>query len=179
MDKGMSLELQQLFECDAPKIVSFFIKNDQKSIQYFDSYEDMRQELLMKVWLMMPKYDASRSAFTTFVGMICKTVIRQKIRKSQAKKRDGVLISMEEEISEGIKIGSMLTDDFNMEDKTIESSLLPMIKSMLNQEAYEYFIEEKTQKEIASTHNVSQASVSRKIKRNIKQIQFEFGGREL
>ena len=86
---------------------------------------------------------------------------------------------MEEEISEGIKIGSMLTDDFNMEDKTIESSLLPMIKSMLNQEAYEYFIEEKTQKEIASTHNVSQASVSRKIKRNIKQIQFEFGGREL
>lgn len=169
--KVVSEELKQIYLDDAPKITTYVINKNSTALQYYDGYEDMRQSLLLELWKALPYYDENRGKFTTFAIRCCQNEIRKQIRMSKAKKRDGLTISVEESITDTLKIADILKDDTDLVEELISSSMCKQIIPMLNQEAYLYYIERKTQKEIAAIEQKTQSYICRKIKNNILRIR--------
>lgn len=167
----MNQELKKIYDEEAIKIVNYTIKKKYKYLKYFESYEDMKQTLLLKLWQALPRFDISKSKFITFGIFVCQTEIKNQIRKSCTQKRNGTNVSIEEEIAEGLTIGDTLSDNSDLWEDTYNKEILDKIVKNLNKETYLYIVEGKKKTEIASMFNLSKQCVSVKIKNNLKRIK--------
>ena len=167
-------ELNQLFEENAPKLVGFFIKKHQNLIKFFGSYEDMQQHLLYEAWKATLHYDETISKYSTFIFTCIKNATGQIIRKTNAVRRKAIVVSTDELITNTLSLNDMLSDDIDLFEEYQDRQCLDIIIAHLKPEAYDYYINEMKQREIAAKHNTSQAMVSRKIRKNINNIKTLF-----
>ena len=166
----ISLELQRLYEENAPKLVSMFIGKNKQFIKLFGDYEDMGQTLLLKLWEVLPKYSAERGKFSTFCCKCCYNECLMKIRKESRKTWNEV--SQEELLAEGFKIEDTLsTKDLDLFEQHEKASLLEAIKPMLDETTSAYYLEDLKQVDIAKQEGIAQTYVSRKIKSNLEKIR--------
>lgn len=166
-------KLEQLFLDNAPKLVRYTIKKNQEAIKYFGSFEDMEQSLLGKVWTAISKYDESKGKLSTYVMAVCQNAIRRQVNISKAPKRKGQLenLSLDYAFPEGTSYAEILGDNEDLHRSLVERLILERAMSLLIPESYAYYIDGLKQIEIAEVVGCSQGVVSRKIRKNIKQIR--------
>lgn len=161
-------EKEELFAENAQKLIRHVIKKHLSALKFFETFEDMEQHLLLKVWKALDKFDLSRGKISTFIIKVCINEINMVIRKAQALKRKCEIISFEEKIVSLIDENS--TDYISLiEYKDLIAKIIPRLSS----ESYDYFIRGKTQKDIAKNVGMSQSYIGRKIKVNINKIKKE------
>ena len=136
--EGISLELQRLYEENAPKLVSMFIGKNKQFIKFFGDYEDMGQALLLKLWQVLPKYSAERGKFSTFCCKCCYNECLMQVRKEG--KKEWSEVSQEELLAEGLKIEDTLsTRDLDLFEQHEKASLIEAIKPMLDETTSAYY----------------------------------------
>lgn len=166
-------KIEQLFLDNAPKLVRYTIKKNLEAIKYFGSFEDMEQSLLGKVWTAISKYDESKGKLSTYVMAVCQNAIRRQIRNSKLPKRNGEScnLSLDYDFPEGMSYAEILGNNEDLHQSLVEKLILERAMSLLLPESYAYYIDGLKQVEIAKVLGSSQAMVSRKIRKNIKQIR--------
>ena len=163
--------LKQVYLDKAPKIVSFVINKNLTALKYFDSKADMYQILMLGVWNAMPSFDVKRGKFTTFVVKCCYNIILLQIRAAKAKKRNSQIISLDQPTKDDLRVIDIIGSEVDYCEEIINKTLLDEIVPMLDKETYLYYIEQKTQREIAALEHKTQSCVCRKIKKNILRIR--------
>lgn len=166
-------KLEQLFLDNAPKLVRYTIKKNLEAIKYFGSFEDMEQSLLGKVWNAISKFDESKGKLSTYVMAICQNAIKRQINISKRPKRNGELnnLSLDYAFPEGMTYAEILGTNEDLHQSLVEKLILERAMALLVPESYAYYIDGMKQVEIAKVLGSSQAMVSRKIRKNIKQIR--------
>jgi len=158
------MENNTIFECNAQKLVGKFITHNEWAIKYFGDREDMSQEILLKVWETMPKFNPQRAKFSTFVCMVAKSSVHEKFRNSQCKFEE---IENMEELSDK----ECLED--NILQKFIDEKCLKKAKLILQNESVLYYFNHKDQTEIGKMYGISQGAISRKIKKQTENFKKE------
>lgn len=167
----VSIELQEIYDKDAERIANYVIKNNPRAISYFGDIEDMRQSLLMKMWIALPCFDSQKSKFSSFMIVVCKNEICAQIRKCKMKKRAGSVVSMNEEIADGLTIEDTLFEEIDICEEIDRLEQVKTIISMLNKEAYAYFVDGMTMDEIGRVLGKTRSWISMKIQRNINRVR--------
>lgn len=165
---------KSIFEENAPKLVGWYIKKHQNLIRYFGSYEDMHQHLLCEAWKATLKYNKDIARYTTYIFVCIKNAAGIYVRKANALRRKGVLISTDDLITNTLSLNDMLADDSDVFEEYQDKQCLKIILANLKPEAYDYYINELKQQEVAVKHHTSQANVSRRIRKNIEEIKTLF-----
>lgn len=138
--------------------------------------EDVIQILVTKAWHVLDKFDDTRAGFTSFIYKVYENEIKQYYRKKSAKKRAcGGLELLDREIKTGDQniLYMDLIPDPNTKDtltEIIETGYLEDFKNLLEPLTLEY-INGAKQHELAEKYGVTQAMISRKIKKNIKKAK--------
>jgi len=167
----VSIELQELYNRDAERIANFVIKKYPGAISYFGDVEDMRQSLLMKMWILLPCYDKLKGKFSTFMIIVCKHEICKQIQKYKTKKRAGSVISINHEIADGLTIEDTLFEEYDICEEIDNQEQVKTIVSMLNRVAYAHFIDGMTLDEIGRALGRTRSWVSIKIQKNLNRIK--------
>lgn len=166
-------ELQTLYEENAGCLINYCINKHLSTIKYFDSREDMFQTLMLKVWQCLPRYDKSKAKFSTFVVTICDNFIYLQIRKFKSKKRKAILVSSDSKIIDGLTLGELIADDYDIEEELSKKYYTDYISSNIGQVAYAYYIDELNQNDISRILNTSQSCVSRLIKKDLIKLKIK------
>lgn len=166
-------ELEQLYLENAPKLINYFISKNKDSAKFFDTLEDMRQALLLKVWQKLPKYNKSKGKFSTYVYIICSSETSQQIRQMQTNKRRLCLevSSLDQEVQENISLIDILGIDENYHEKYCSYEQYMKVLGMLNEDARLYFTRGYNYREIAELKGVTIAAVGRSVRRNLAKIR--------
>lgn len=166
-------ELELLYLENAPKLVNCFVGNHKDSAKYFDTLEDMKQSLLLKIWQKLPKYDKSKGRFSTYVYIICYSEMLSQIRTMKTHKRRLSLesSSLDKEVEENITLIDILGIDANYHEKYCSYEQYIKVIELLNKEAYLHFVKGCNYKEISKIVGVSTARVGHLIRTNIVDIR--------
>lgn len=172
MEKTISQDQKSLYENNATRLVKYFISRHRNEVIYFDSYDDYEQELLLAIWKALPLFNSDKGTFSTYVFTCCRNFLFIKIRQSKTSKRDGVTISLDEEIGDGITLkDSIESSDKSIEDCISEEEIMRKIINLLCYESKLYFIEQISQTEIAKKLGVTKSEISRRIGKNIRKVK--------
>lgn len=165
-------EQRKLFEDNALRLVNSFTARNKNAVPLFGSYEDMIQELLLKVWTKMPLYDCSRAKLSTFIYYICSTCIKIKLRPLRSGKCRNDDISITEPIYEDLTLEDTLGDNGEfvayMESRMFSDELKPLLCPELKLSVFGGL----KQRDIALIVGRSQSIVARRIKKNINQLKY-------
>lgn len=128
--------------------------------------KDLIQDLVLKAWVIIDKFDDTRASFSTFLFFVFNNELKQKYRKQTAKRRITQVISLNAPIpgNETIHLIDTLPDTSN------SPISIKILKEVAKPITIEYF-EGTTQSELAKKYNISQTHVSRLIKKDIKKIK--------
>ena len=148
------MENNTIFEQNAQRLIGKFITNNKWAIKYYGDREDMSQEILLKVWETMPKFNPQRAKFSTFVFMIAKSSIHEKSLNSQY-----IIIDDTEEIYDEEFQENEIFQNFT------DKKCLEKAKSNLPAESVLYYFKHKNQTEIGKMYGISQEAISKKIKK--------------
>ena len=144
----------------------------------FEFDDDILQELVTNVFIKMKNYDFSRGSATTYIYSIVRNDYLLIQRKNSAKKRgSGVKpLSLYKIIydNENIMLMDLIPAKKDETPLTVKycdflNDIQPLIKEPLR-----LSLQGLKQKEIAEKLNVTQASVSRAIKRNIEKLRLYY-----
>lgn len=166
VDKAMV----ERYELEAPKIVNYYISKNFQAVQFFESLDDMRQMMLLKIWQSLHNYDENKGTFSTYLMCCCRSVVGVQIRKTKQRKY-AETVSMSEEICDGLCIEDLLCDEKDCSEDLYQEMRIKAIMPLLCKETYLYYLRGVKQIEIAEMFGVTQAQVSMKIKKNIHQIR--------
>ena len=151
-----------------------------------DEYYDVGMIGLMKA---ANKFDPSKGTkFNTYASHIIRTTILYEIRKENQPKRQSNknTISLDTVIHRGdtdVRLKDVLPSDFNVENYLIEQERMEALNkaiSTLNDEERSLLLKKYlgvSQKVIAKDLKITQATVSRRLKRIIKKLRIELGRR--
>lgn len=161
----MDLKKQEIYLENAQKLVWKFINQNKWAIRLFDTREDMSQELLLKLWAVLPRYEPKRAKFSTFVFSVSKGLVCTKF------KRENKAVNEPLEASE-------VPDNVFSEDDLIQGILdrecLKKAKSKLTRESALYYFGHKKQIKIASALSVTQETICKKIQRQTNKFKQEW-----
>lgn len=171
----VSEELKQLYLDNAPGLVGWYIKRHKDASIYFDTFEDMRQELLLSVWEQLPLYDVTISKFSTYVVVVCKSVVSHKISYANREKRKGSsnLLSLNQELAEDFTLMDIIGRDEDPCDALCRKEKIDNVKKMLSPSAYAYYIDGYEIKEIATYQNKTEGAIRSSIRRDLIKIKRE------
>ena len=137
----------------------------------YDIYSDeMVQDLMSKVWPKLEKhYDENKGKLSTYVYKCCKNFYLMDKRKHKP-----IIYSLNEECEENIEVIDTLESDYPdpLEELIIEERR-QQIDDIYNNcsDLLRSYLDGKTQCELAEEYGISQAHVSRKIKKELEQIR--------
>ena len=168
-------KLEQLFLNNAPRLVGWFINHHKDAVLYFDTFEDMKQELLMRVWQLRPSFDETISKFSTYVVVICKSEISHRKTNAKRLKRRGCshTISLSSEIGEGLSLMDIISNNEDISDSLARKEGYQKLIDLLKRETYLHYIEGYKYKEISEMTGKSVGYVNQIIRRNISKIKEE------
>ena len=156
---------------DVVRLVKYYVSTHKQSARFFDSFEDYLQELLLRVLKALPLYDESKGSFSTYIMACCHNHVLQKIRILNSPKHNGIVVSLNEEIYEGITLEENLANPTNIANEFLLDKTIRNIKKMLIPESYKFYINGFSQTEIAKQLGVTKSEVNRRIRRNIRKIK--------
>ena len=165
-----------------------------KSISFKYEFEDLKQVAIIGLIKSAKKYDEDKSKFITFAYNYINYELLQFFRddKFYSEKREKRMmfnyIFLEDNLDENLKKSyGKLVDNLKNEKDTYEnienSMLINKLILILNEDEkkiiyYKYYLE-KTQNEISKIMNITQKTVSVKLKNSILKMQKEFQKSEL
>ncbi len=169
----VSEKLEQLYLNNAPRLVGWYIKRHKNASIYFDTFEDMKQELLLSVWTRLPLYDETISKFSTFVIVVCESEISHKISFFNRDKRKGFLnlTSLNHELAENFTLLDIIGKDEDPCDAICRKEKMENIKKMLNPFAYAYYIDGYKIKEIATYLGKTEGAIRSSIRKNLIKVK--------
>ena len=160
-----------------------------KSISFKYEFEDLKQVAIIGLIKSAKKYDEDKSKFITFAYNYINYELLQFFRddKFYSEKREKRMmfnyIFLEDNLDENLKKSyGKLVDNLKNEKDTYESiensMLINKLILILNEDEkkiiYLRYYLEKSQNEIAELMNVTQVTISRKLKSSIMKMQKEF-----
>jgi RNA polymerase sigma factor (sigma-70 family) len=120
---------------------------------------DFKQECLIYLMRVMHKYNPDKSTIKTFISAVCKKKILQILRNNKKVRGDSSIANFDE-------------TDFYKEEK---EDIFNNIKDFLTEEEYElvelYYIQGKTQNEIAEKYDINKRTVLRKLIKIINKLK--------
>lgn len=130
------------------------------------------QDLVWDVWQVLDKhYDESKSKLSTYVFLVCK----HKILNYERDKKE--LLSLHEPVSETAELQDLIASDCDSPlDKLLMEEDIDIFHELYknsSQLLQDYF-EGAKQTELADKYNVSQAEISRRIKKELRDIRREY-----
>lgn len=169
----VSEELKQLYLDNAPGLVGWYIKKHKNASIYFDTFEDMRQELLLSVWEQLPLYDATISKFSTYVAVVCSSEVSHKRSFANREKRKGSFkqSSLNQELAEDFTLMDIIGRDEDPCDALCRKEAMDNIKKQLNPLAYAYYIDGYEVKEIAKYQGKTEGAIRQSIRNNLIKIK--------
>lgn len=169
----VSEELKQLYLNNAPRLVGWYIKRHKDFGIYFDSFEDMRQELLLSVWEKLPFYDETIGKFSTYVVVICGSEVSHKISYASRGKRNGSLkrISLNTELADGFSLMDTIAGDDDPCNTLCQKERDDKLRKLLNPLTYAFYIDGYKLKEIAKIENKTQGAVRYAIRKNLIKVK--------
>lgn len=149
---------------DVYNLVSSFCK------KYNIYSEENVQDMTWKVWLKLDKlYDETKSKLSTYVFLCCKHFYFQQLRKKKIE-----VSSLNEDVADGIELMYLIESEYSDPLEVLiereESQLLNNICDTCS-ETLKLYLNGDTQKEIGIKLGISQAQVSRRIKKELEQIR--------
>lgn len=137
-------------------------------------YYDMVQQLVTKAWIVLDKFD-ERAGFTTFIYKVFLNEVLMENRKKYAQCRSsGNIIHLDSEAPDTDEVTYMdMIPDLSRKDvltEMIEEECLEIAKRELRPITLDYFNGMK-QQDLAEKYNLSQAQISRIIRKDIKQAK--------
>lgn len=165
--------LKQLYLDNAPGLVGWFIKRHKETGIYFDSFEDMKQELLLCLWEKLPLYDETRGKFSTFVILVCNSRVDHKRSFATTQKRKGSIktLSLDYNIGEKLTLMDVIESNENPCETLCRKEERERLLKKLEPETYAYYIDGFSIKEIASSQGISEYGARGRIERNISRIK--------
>lgn len=161
----------------AYKIANQYLSN------YPNEYEDIKQVALLSLWQSVERFDNSKGfAFSTFAYKVIFNNINCYLRKP--KQIYANTISLDTPIDENLTIKDIIKDNFDIFDKLEYEEINQIKNNILNnlsdrdKQIYKKLLDGKTQYEIATEFNLSQAQICRiwqKINNKIKQNYLKGG----
>lgn len=171
----LNKEMEQLYLDNVPQLINFFINKNKDYVMYFDSIEDMRQTLLLKVWIALSKFEKSKGNFSTYVYIVCKNTTLNHIRTMLTNKRKVSLssCSLDAKNCDDISLINVLEDEKIGDERTDKYLELENIVKLLNKESKLHFIDGYTYKEIAEIEDKSISIIHYIVRKNINKIKKE------
>lgn len=166
-------KLKQLYLDNAPGLVGWFIKRHKDDSIYFDTFEDMRQELLLSVWLALPQYDSNISKFSTYVVVVCRSEVSHRRIFANRQKRKGTLkqVSLNYELSDNYTLMNCIGIEEDPSETLCRKERMENLKKLLSPETYAYYIDGYTVKEIVKCLGKTENAVRQSIRRNIIKVR--------
>ena len=165
-------ELRRLCNEDADGVVSelyrlsgAFIKR--KKPQNLD-LEDLTQDLVIKAWSVINKFDDKRANFSTFIYMVFTNELKMKYREQSAKCRAMVKTISLNELMPGSDEKIEYID--TIADESESKIDIRNYKKYLRSITIEY-LEGAKQNELAKKYNCSQSYISKIIRKDFKKIK--------
>lgn len=160
---------------DAIKLVYKYFHTHTNYVYLFDSYDDMLSELLLCVFKSLNMYDPKRSKLSTYIYQICKNRIRLSLRNYKIKAKYNVnFISLDELVEtedNNIELNQIISDGKEI-NKELENELLSKLcVKYMDKVTYMRYILGMTQKQIATELGMTQANVSKRINKDIKNLR--------
>lgn len=167
--------LKQLYLDNAPGLVGWFIKRHKELGIYFDSFEDMKQELLLYLWEKLPLYDETKSKFSTFVIMVCKNRVSHKRSFATTQKRKGTIktLSLDYSIGERLTLMDVIGNNEDPCEALCRKEESENLMKRLDPETYAYYIDGFSIKEIASYQDATESATRGRIWRNLFKVKEE------
>lgn len=152
---------EELFLDNAEKLVGEYISRNKKYIVFFDTYEDMHQDIMLELWAKRNQFNKKRSKYTTFVFLICVTCTLNKIRDANFQKNQCILTE--------------LPKDYQIEDTNSQS-----LEDIIDYEFYlnkmqpisqDVFENDLTYRKAGEKYNVSAQYINRIVRKDIDKIR--------
>ena len=149
---------------------------------YFKTYkiptdEDLIQEVMAYLVGIYDKWDESKGKFSTFIYTCIKHRLRiiysHNNRKKRKKPKDTIELDYvsnnpySKTYCENLYSLFPQFDDYDEDKKNFVEEILPL----MNKETIEFFLNEKSHKEIAEETKATSSNVGQKIRHNIKKIR--------
>lgn len=174
------------------EIISYLNNNDEEFInQLYDIVRkycwqnkiynvDNVQDFIYEILKGINTFDDTKSKFTTWVYTVCYHKHIQKIRSLKAAKRqannDTLSLNKIIDYNNNIEILDIIQDDYDS-DEFYKKYIVDYIYNNCLSKMTKEYIDGKTQEELAIEYGLSQAHISRKIRKELKEIKEEIGGR--
>lgn len=145
---------------------------NKKYLKLQEEKEDIISMCVLELWKKRQVFDPQRAKWITFAVLTCNHIILRHIRYLKAQKRNGKTCSLYEELpnSNGLTVADMLgkPDDYDFEATYIKKILAKTFKEIKDErtkKAISLYYNGSTQRDIAEAIGVSQAHVSRKLRK--------------
>lgn len=167
--------LKQLYLDNAPGLIGWFIKRYKETGIYFDSFEDMKQELLLNLWEKLPLYDETKGKFSTFVIMVCKSRVTHKRSFVTTQKRKGTIktLSLDYSMGERLTLMDIIGSNEDPCEALCRKEERENLTKRLDPETYAYYIDGFSIKEIAGYQGITESATRDRIERNISRVKRE------
>lgn len=168
----MDLTEERLTEIS--KLINYYILRNSKSLYLFDSVDDMRSEFFFDVLRKLSKYDEERSQLSTFVFMCCQTCCYMRWRKNKRNSKV-VVLSLDQSVvgfgDANLTIGDTVADPTDLEEINDTRLIVEKLMPFINEETRLYYLDGFNQREISQMTGISQAHVSKKIRKCLNRLR--------
>ena len=132
--------------------------------------EDKVQDLTGEVWSKLEKhYDETKGKLSTYVFLCCKHLYLQEKRKKVPE-----VVSLNEEVSDGIEMIDILESDYlDPLEEIIKEERDEKVAEVYDEcsDLLKGYLNGKTQVTLGKEFGISQVQVSRKIKKELKELR--------
>lgn len=137
----------------------------------YQTTEDLLQEVFLKVFKSLNKYDSNKATFRTWLYRIASNHTMNYLNSKEYKNRNGLSIYEEETIVSNSSIEDDLIKDeqINQIKKAIDKVLKPKHKNIM----YLHYFSGLTVKEIGETTDIPEKTIYKAIKTSIEKIKKE------
>lgn len=154
---------------DLIKLTKSYIKRYPGCLEVYDNdYEECLQSLLLRV-MSYKKYLNPDMPIGPYVYATCCSTVRMKRRAVAAKKRQAVVVSLDDKVSdtEDVYVKDIIPDEYSNIDAFIDRNEYEYIFILVTQNLSDVYLQNKycgkTMQQIADERHVSKQSIAKKI----------------
>lgn len=168
-------EMERLIETNNEEFVIQLYKLVAQFCHKYNIFnDDTLHELICHVFSRLHTFDDTKSKFSTWCFLVCKNKFFMDYRKENAVKRKSNMNTLSLNVivdeCEYIELMDLIEDSSNKDDDYKKSILEKVYGTMLSDFAKSW-VDGKTQEELACELGISQAQVSRRLKKEFTNIK--------
>lgn len=154
------------------KMIRYFVARNKNMLKFFDSYDDMIEDLVLQVFKRIKNYDCERGKLSTFVAIVCKTACLMQIRHQRSQSRNFETINFTT-LENGQSVVEFV-ENKRAEQECWQVGRLDKFMSYLAEETKMHYIDDLSLKEIGRRLGTSSQAVAQRIQRNKTKLREKF-----